>query len=45
MNPERLEILGDGTQGKSRAGELNKWLKMVFIPVFEFRRCFWLFCM
>ena len=28
-----------------RAGELNKWLKMVFILVFEFRQCFSLFCM
>jgi len=28
----------------SRAGKLNKWLKMVFILVFEFRRCFRLFC-
>ena len=27
-----------------RAGKLNKWLKMVFILVFEFRRCFRLFC-
>ena len=39
--PEMLELAKKKVR---RAGELNKWLKMVFILVFEFRRCFRLFC-
>ena len=44
-------VEADGTQGRrmkirrSRADLPVKWLKMVFIPVFELRRCFGLFCM